>query len=374
MRVVPAWFCTPSKVMRKLRAPTMLVTTPSRLPEHFQLRPLLDMRFQVAAIARRIDRRPRPPGQPGALQRVAQRRAVVAVVAGVELRLVHQAAERAAAEERAVMPLLVRPAGDVDAAAQGARHLQAVDHAHRAIQPAGMRLGLQMAADQQERPLPSPAADDVADAVDLGVEPGLGQPGGEPVPRLDVVRRIGRAVHPGAIGADRPQRRAGRSSSRLLVDPAHGATAMPCGRISPSGVGTKPETLSLSAHSHLAWYSTMCGRSCRYDVHHLAIRRLARRHVGHATRLGQQRVEGGVAIFAPVQEAVALQPDRHVAVRVGPAAPDHHRRVVVARPGRGDLRVRLRRLELHDRTPPRSPSTAAPRPPVARPSCCRPAG
>ena len=104
------------------------------------------------------------------------------------------------------MPLLVRPAGHVDAASQGARHLQAVHHAHRAIQPAGMRLGFQVAADQQERPLPSPAADDVADAVDLGVEPGLGQPRGEPVPRLDVLRRVGRPVHPGAIGADRPQR------------------------------------------------------------------------------------------------------------------------------------------------------------------------
>ena len=111
------------------------------------------------------------------------------------------------------MPLLVRPAGDVDAAAQGARHLQAVDHAHRAIQPAGMRLGLEMAADQQERPLPSPAADDVADAVDLGIQPGLGQARGEPVPRLDVVRRVGRPVHPGPVGADRPQRRAGRPAN-----------------------------------------------------------------------------------------------------------------------------------------------------------------
>ena len=33
MRVVPAWFCTPSKAMRKPRVPTMLVTTPSRCPE-----------------------------------------------------------------------------------------------------------------------------------------------------------------------------------------------------------------------------------------------------------------------------------------------------------------------------------------------------
>ena len=262
MRVVPAWFCTPSKAMRKLRAPTMLVTTASRFPDAVEFIALLDMRLQVAAIARRIDRRARPPGQPGALQRRPQRRAVVAVVAGVELRLVHQAAERAAAEERAVMPLLVRPAGHVDAVAQGARHLQPEHHAHRAIQPAGMRLGFQMAADQQERPLPSPAADDVADAVDLGVQPGLGQAGGEPVPRLDVLRRVGRPVHAGAVGADRPQR-VQVVQQTLVVDLAHGATAMPCGRISPSGVGTKPETLSLSAHNHRAWYSTICGRSCR---------------------------------------------------------------------------------------------------------------
>ena len=67
------------------------------------------MRLQVAAIARRIERRARPPGQPRALQRRAQRRGVVAVAAGIDLGLVHLPAERAAAEERAVMPLLVGP-------------------------------------------------------------------------------------------------------------------------------------------------------------------------------------------------------------------------------------------------------------------------
>ena len=32
----------------------------------------------------------------------------------------------------------------------------------------------------------------------------------------------------------------------------HGATTIPCGRINPSGVGVKPDTLSDSAHNHFA--------------------------------------------------------------------------------------------------------------------------
>ena len=65
------------------------------------------------------------------------------------------------------MAFLIGPGRDIDAAAKRARDLQPVDHAQRAIQPAGMRLGLDMAAEQQLRPVAARAADDVADAVDL---------------------------------------------------------------------------------------------------------------------------------------------------------------------------------------------------------------
>ena len=46
------------------------------------------------------------------------------------------------------------------------------------------------------------AADDVADAVDDRVEPGFAHPVGEPLPRFDIDRRIGRAVDAGLVAAE----------------------------------------------------------------------------------------------------------------------------------------------------------------------------
>ena len=59
----------------------------------FQVGALLDMRLQIAAIARRIDVLPRPAGKSGLAQRVAQRHAGFAVGTGVDLRLGQYAAE-----------------------------------------------------------------------------------------------------------------------------------------------------------------------------------------------------------------------------------------------------------------------------------------
>ena len=150
------------------------------------------------------------------------------------------------------MPLLVRPRRDIDAAAKRARDLQPVDHTQRAIQPAGVRLRLDMAAEQQLRPVAARTADDVADAVDLRLQPGLGHPRGQPMARLHVLRRISRPMHAGLVFADLAQR-VEIAKQPVAVDACrHGASVIPCGRINPSGVGVKPDTLSDSAHSHFA--------------------------------------------------------------------------------------------------------------------------
>ena len=212
---------------------------------------LLDMRLEIAAIARGIDHGARTSGEPGLRQRIAQCRAV-AIAARIDLRLGQQPAEGTAADERAEMALLIGPRRDIDAAAERARDLQAVDHAQRAIQPAGMRLRLDMAAEQQMRAVAARAADDVADAVDLRLEPGLGHPRRQPVSRLHVLGRIGRPMHAGLVFADLAQR-VEIGEQPVAVDACrHGASVIPCGRINPSGVGVKPDTLSDSAHSHFA--------------------------------------------------------------------------------------------------------------------------
>ena len=100
------------------------------------------------------------------------------------------------------MAFLIGPCRDVDAVPERAGNLQAVDHAQRAIQPAGVRLRLDVAAEQQVRPLAARASDDVADAVDLRIKAGLGHARRKPVPRFDILRRVGGPVHAGLVRTD----------------------------------------------------------------------------------------------------------------------------------------------------------------------------
>jgi hypothetical protein len=93
--------------------------------------PLLDMRFEIADIARRIDPLTRPSGKAGALQCLAQRGSVVAAAGLVDLVFGERVGKRAAAEIIAVMAFLVRPGGDLDAAiwiiVKDAGELQPID-------------------------------------------------------------------------------------------------------------------------------------------------------------------------------------------------------------------------------------------------------
>ena len=81
---------------------------------------LLDMRLEEAPVAARIERLARPAGEPRALERDPERRLVVAVGEPVDLLVGQKAAERAAADEGAVVPLLVGDAHDVDGKIPGA--------------------------------------------------------------------------------------------------------------------------------------------------------------------------------------------------------------------------------------------------------------
>jgi hypothetical protein len=107
------------------------------------------------------------------------------------------------------VPLLVGPRDALDAepgeagvGGESARQLQRVDDAERAVEPAALRLGLAVRADQQAPRRARRAAEYIADPVDDRFEPGLGVLLGEPVARGHVDRGIGRAVDPGLVAAE----------------------------------------------------------------------------------------------------------------------------------------------------------------------------
>src|ERR1700744_2790359 len=66
------------------------------------------------------------------------------------------------------------------------RDFQTVDPAKRAVEPAAGRLRVGMRTDQQRGPGMTRAAEHIADAVDLRLEPGVAHAAGEPVARVDI--------------------------------------------------------------------------------------------------------------------------------------------------------------------------------------------
>src|SRR5690242_12675016 len=188
---------------------------------------LLDMRLEVTAIAALLEMLTRLAFEAGRLERVAHRRAFVAMPRLVDLGVAEHPDERAAADHLAPMALLVSPRGDVDREMRGlwvlgerARDLQPVDHAHHAVEPAATRLGVGMRAEQDARAGLGTLAQHRANAVDHRLEPRLLHATGQPVPALDVLRRQVRAVHASLVAAeigDAPQVR----EESFAVDPRH---------------------------------------------------------------------------------------------------------------------------------------------------------
>src|SRR5947208_10642319 len=104
------------------------------------------------------------------------------------------------------MAFLVRPGGDLDAASRiavkDAGELQPINDAQGAVEPAAVGLGFAMRTNQKPAHGAGIAANHIADPVNHGVEPGLAEFVGQPVPPLDLDRRIGRAVDTGLVAAE----------------------------------------------------------------------------------------------------------------------------------------------------------------------------
>ena len=85
IRVVPAWFCSPVKVIRYCQMPTMEVTTPIAERAALQRPALLDMGLQISDMAAAFGLRARPAGKACLAQRVAHGSIAVAVARGVDV-------------------------------------------------------------------------------------------------------------------------------------------------------------------------------------------------------------------------------------------------------------------------------------------------
>ena len=122
------------------------------------------------------------------------------------------AAEGVASEAAEEAALLVDPGGDVDREVAGMRalgespdHLQAVDDAHRPVEPAAFGLGIGVRADEQRAARPGRTAEHRADAVDARIQSRFAHPLAQPAARLHVDGSERLAHHAGAAGAEAAQ-------------------------------------------------------------------------------------------------------------------------------------------------------------------------
>src|SRR5258708_2527721 len=83
----------------------------------------------------------------------------------------------------------------------------------------------------------------------------------------------------------------------------------------------------------------------KVDPRRIAIEAVALGRNRRRLRLAQELVQLRIAILAPIEEAVAGKPDRDVAVRIGPAAPDAEGGLIAALLALGGGRARLQRLD-----------------------------
>ena len=210
MRVVPAWFCSPVSDDPVVPDADDRLDDADAQPAGVERVALLDMRFEIADITPGIDPLARSPAKPARCS--ASRSGVPSSrprVRSISL-FGKRIGERAAAEKVAVMAFLVRPGGDLDAElgsssdprqrrgrARARRSPRASRRASR--HRAGSRCASRPAAAARPsglRPitLPMPSI--------TGSSPASREFLGEPMPRLDIDRRIGRPVDPGLVAAE----------------------------------------------------------------------------------------------------------------------------------------------------------------------------
>src|SRR5262245_8516706 len=142
-------------------------------------------------------------------QRLTHRNAGGAIGCAIDFALFQHADERAATEEAAKMPLLVAEDDDVNTEVlccrilrNGSGGFQRIDAAERPIEPTCMVLAFKVRSRESLGTARTALAEDVGDAVDLGIEPRLTHPGREPLPRSDVRGGEGGTVHPGLVSAE----------------------------------------------------------------------------------------------------------------------------------------------------------------------------
>ena len=194
IRVVPAWFCSPVKVIRYCQMPTMEVTTPMLSAPLSSVWPCSIWASRYPICRPRSARDARPAGKADLAQRVAHGAAAVAVARGVDVSLGQGADIGPAAEETAEMAFLVAPGCDLDGAFDArvgiddAGGFERIDDAERPIEPAGVILAFEMRTRQQLRPGFCTGAEHIADAVDLG---GRVRPPGAAAPAIRSERICG---------------------------------------------------------------------------------------------------------------------------------------------------------------------------------------
>src|SRR5215467_8702298 len=126
-------------------------------------------------------------------QRLTHRNAGGAIGCAIDFALLQHANERAAAEEAAKMPFLIAEHGDVNTEVLCCRILrngpggfQRIDAAKRSIEPTCMVLAFKMRPRESLGTARTALAEDIGDAVDLGIESCLPHPRREPLSRSDV--------------------------------------------------------------------------------------------------------------------------------------------------------------------------------------------
>ena len=168
--------------------------------------PLFDMGFEERDLPARLEAA-RLAAQAGRLDRIGELVPVRRLRDRHRLRI-ERVDEREAAEKCEVGAFLVLEADGIDADAGsagllgGARDLETVDDAERAIEPAATRHGIAVGADEDGLLPLGGRAIDRAEAIDRRVEPGRAKARGEPLPRLDVRRRERDAVDTGLVLPD----------------------------------------------------------------------------------------------------------------------------------------------------------------------------
>src|SRR5215510_9807860 len=170
---------------------------------------LLDMRLEEGDVARWINEMTWAASPTRGCQRVAHRNVGGAIDCAIDFALFQHANKRTAAEEAAKMAFLVAEDGDVNTEVlcrrilrNGPGGFQRINATKRPIEPPGMVLAFKMRSRESLATARTALAEDVGNAVDLGIEPCLTHPGREPLPRGDVRSGQGGTVHAGLVSAE----------------------------------------------------------------------------------------------------------------------------------------------------------------------------